>query len=68
MSEKMSYEEFRDRIQNVLKSEPEGLTWTEIRKRADLYQKFPANQWVRRMEKDIGLIRTRKAGKTTWSL
>lgn len=31
MSEKrMSYEEFRDRIFDVLKSEPEGLTWTEI--------------------------------------
>lgn len=68
MSEKMSYEEFRDRIQNVLKSEPEGLTWTEIRKRANLWQKFPANQRVRRMEKDIGLIRTRKAGKIIWSL
>jgi len=33
MSEKMSYDEFRDRIRNVLKTETEGLTWTEIRKK-----------------------------------
>jgi len=68
MSEKMSYEEFRDRIQNVLKSEPAGLTWTEIRKRANLYQKFPNNRWVHKLEEDIGLVREKTKGKTIWKL
>lgn len=64
----MSYEEFRDRIRNVLKSEPEGLTWTEIRKRANLYQKFPNNKWVRRLEEDIGLTREKVKGRPIWKL
>lgn len=68
MSEKKSYEEFRDRIQNVLKSETEGLTWTEIRKRANLYQKFPNNRWVHKLEKDIGLAREKVKAKTIWKL
>jgi len=65
----MSYEEFKKIIKETLEKAPNGLTWTQIRERRPaLYQKFPANQWVRRMEKDIGLIRTRKVGKTLWSL
>ena len=66
--EKMSYEEFRDRIRKVLESEPKGLTWTEIRKKANLYQKWPNNKWVRRMDKDIGLIREKVKGRTIWRL
>jgi len=52
----MSYEEFCDKIKNVLKSgKPQ--TWTEVRTKAKLPQKWPNNQWVHRMDKDIGLIR-----------
>ena len=65
---KMSYEEFRDRIKKVLKSESNGLTWTEIRKKAKLYQKFPNNKWVHRLEKDIGLKRERTKGKLIWRI
>ncbi len=65
----MSYEEFKQVIKEELKKSPDGLTWTQIReRRPQLYQKFPANQWVRQMEKDIGLARTKKSGKTKWSL
>jgi len=64
----MSYEEFRDRIENVLKSEPEGLTWIEIRKRANLYQKFPNNRWVHKLEEDIALVRKKVKGRTIWKL
>ena len=66
--EKMSYEEFRDRVKKVLESEPKGLTWTEIRKKANLYQKWPNNKWVRRMDRDIGLIREKIKGRTIWRL
>jgi hypothetical protein len=66
---KMTYEEFGQIVKKELEKAPDGLTWSEIRKRRpELYQRFPANQWVRRMEKDIGLTRSIVAGKTIWRL
>jgi hypothetical protein len=68
-TEKMTYEEFKQIIKAELTKVPTGLTWSQIReRRPELYQKFPANQWVRQMEKDIGLTRLKKAGKTIWRL
>jgi hypothetical protein len=65
----MSYEEFRDKIKEVLKSSKEPLTWTEIRTQAKLSQKWPNNQWVYRMDKDIKLIREKdKNGIIRWSI
>ena len=68
MPENMSYEEFRDKIENVLKKEPNGLSWTEIRKKANLYQKFPNNKWVAKLQEDIGLVREKIKGKPIWKL
>jgi len=69
MSEKMPYEEFKRIVKEELQKTSDGLTWTQIRqRRPELYQKFPANQWVRRMEKDIGLTRSTLAGRTIWRL
>jgi len=66
---KMSYEEFRTIIKEELAKSPEGLTWSQIReRRPELYQRFPANQWVRQMEKDIGLTRVKMKGKPIWRL
>lgn len=68
-SHAMSYEEFRDRIEAMLKSSAESLTWTEIRTGAKLAQKFPNNQWVHRLEKDIFLLREKdKNGIIRWKL
>ena len=68
-TKKMSYEKFKQIIEEELKKSPDGLTWTQIReRRPELYQKFPANQWVKQMEKDIGLSRSKRAGKTIWKL
>ncbi len=68
-TKKMNYEEFKQIIKEELTKAPEGLTWSQIReRRPELYQRFPANQWVRQMEKDIGLTRSKKAGKTYWRL
>ena len=65
----MIYEDFKKIIQEELKKNPDGLTWAQIlEKQPKLYQKVPANQWVHKMEKDIGLNRTKKAGKIKWSL
>ena len=67
---KMSYEEFKEKILGILKTEPQGLTWTEIRDRLGLPQKVPNNLWVRMMEKDIGLVRVldNKTAKTIWAV
>ena len=62
----MSYEEFKGKILDILKSNPKGLTWTEIRKKANLYQKFPNNKWVHKLEEDIGLIREKIKDKLIW--
>lgn len=64
----MTYEEFRDAVQGVL-SDGQPITWTELRTKAKLPQAFPNNQWVRRMERDIGLRRDKeKKGPVLWGL
>ena len=64
----MSYDEFKNEVRRVLVEVGRPIQWGEIRQRAGLQQKFPNNQWVKRMEADIGLVREIKAGKTLWRL
>ncbi len=64
----MGYEEFRAAIQVELKKNPDGLTWTELKQKLRLTQKVPNNQWVNRMEKDIGLMRVREVNRIIWKL
>ena len=64
----MTYEDFRATVERSLR-EHGTLTWTELRTAAKLPQAFPNNQWVHRMEKDIGLIRKRdNHGIIRWSV
>ncbi len=64
-----SYEAFCKAVQNVLGKSETPLTWTEIRTTASLSQAVPNNEWVRRMETDIGLKRQRDAhGIIHWQL
>jgi len=65
---KMTYKEFRDSIEKLLKSKKKELTWTEIREELNLLQKVPNNLWVRMMENDIGLIREKVGTRTAWRL
>ena len=65
----MTYEDFTAKIVASLKSATRPLTWTEIRTATGLPQKFPNNQWVHRMERDVGLHRQRDAhGVIQWQL
>jgi bifunctional DNA-binding transcriptional regulator/antitoxin component of YhaV-PrlF toxin-antitoxin module len=64
---KMTYEEFRDKIKNLLLYS-DGMTWTEIRTKLNLDQVVPNNKWVREMEKDIGLIRLKDPRGLIWRL
>jgi hypothetical protein len=66
---RMSYEAFRNKIAATLRQAKKPLTWTEVRTKANLAQAFPNNQWVHRMETDIGLLRHRDSnGIVHWLL
>ena len=66
---RMSYENFKDKIAAALRQAGAPLTWTEVRTKANLPQAFPNNQWVHRMESDIGLVRRRASdGVIHWLL
>jgi hypothetical protein len=63
----LSYEDFRDKVKNALRSGP--LTWTEIRTHAKLPEKLPNNKWVRRMEEEIRLKREKdQHGIIKWKI
>jgi hypothetical protein len=62
------YETFKNVIYEVLQNADGPLTWTEIRDSAGLSQKVPYNQWVHRMEQDIGLVRERTNKSILWQL
>jgi len=66
----LTYEDFRDKIKGVLKAAgTTGTTWTEIRTSAKLPQAFPNNQWVHRLEADLGLERKKDShGIIHWRL
>ncbi len=64
----LMYDDFRDKIRQTLKKGG-ALTWTEIRTVAKLPQKFPNNKWVRQMEQDIGLKRSKDVhGIIKWQI
>ncbi len=65
----MTYQDFAAKTAAALKSAARPMTWTEIRTATGLPQKFPNNQWVHRMEQDVGLHRQRDAhGIIHWQL
>ena len=66
---RMSYDDFKSKIAEVLRQTGKPLTWTEVRTLANLPQAYPNNQWVHRMETDIGLVRRRESdGIIHWLL
>jgi bifunctional DNA-binding transcriptional regulator/antitoxin component of YhaV-PrlF toxin-antitoxin module len=66
--EKQVYEEFKKAVHEGLKGEREGLTWGQLRTKQGLKQARPFHDWVRALEKDIGLIRQRKGTQIYWRL
>ncbi len=65
----MKYIEFRDSIQEELIKNPDGLTWVELRNRLELPYERPCPTWVQRLEKEIGLIRSKGSGRAlVWKI
>jgi predicted transcriptional regulator len=59
----MRYVDFRDSICRELRRNPEGLTWPELRLRLSLPYKSPCSEWVKRMERENGLVRKPGTGR-----
>ena len=62
------YEDFRDEVKKILESKPEGFSWIQIKKELQLSQRAPYHKWVKKMEKDIGLVREKKGSQTIWRI
>lgn len=66
---KTTYEDFKGIIVKVLNEAGKPLTWTEIRTIGKLPQLFPNNRWVKQLESEVGLKRTRDThGIIRWNL
>ncbi len=59
IKDKVGYDNFKDKIKEILKTSGTPLTWGQIKEKAGFAQKVPNNKWVRQMEKDIGLKRVK---------
>ncbi len=65
----MRYVEFRDGIRIALRENPKGMTWRELRDSLDLPYNTPCQEWVYRLEQEIGLTRTKGTGRAlVWNL
>ncbi len=57
--DKQTYADFREVVREVITKAGKPLTWTEVRTIGGLSQLFPNNRWVKQLEDDIKLRRTR---------
>jgi len=65
----MRYIDFRDSILEELEGNAGGLTWKELRERLDLPCSRPCQEWIGRMERENGLVRSPGAGRALlWHL
>ena len=65
----MRYLEFQNTIQRHLTKHRGGATWVELRDALSLPYQRPCPEWTRRLEKDIGLVRRKGAGRSlVWAL
>lgn len=58
----MKYTEFRDSIAADLQGVPSGRTWKQLQAVLMLPYTRPCPTWVRRLEREIGLVRDKRRG------
>ncbi|HSI32685.1 MAG: hypothetical protein ACAI43_17605 [Phycisphaerae bacterium] len=65
----MRYTEFRDAIRGALRQNGAGLTWAELRERLALPYDRACPEWTKDLEREIGLVRVKGAGRAlVWRL
>ena len=52
----MTYIEFRKLIHNALQTNPNGLTWRELKDTLNLPYKIPCQTWIYQLEDEIQLV------------
>jgi hypothetical protein len=67
---KMTYDETRTALFNILLSSPRGLSWTELRERNPALPQIPSPFWIQRFEIDLGLKREvdKKTSRMLWRI
>ena len=58
----MTYTAFKTAIHAKLIQEPDGLSWKALRDSLELPYERPCPEWVKRLEKEIGLTRFKGNG------
>jgi hypothetical protein len=65
----MRFVDFRDQIHEELRRNPDGLTWKQLKQRLNLPYESPCPTWVRQLEEEIGLKRSKGSGRAyIWRL
>jgi hypothetical protein len=64
----MKYVEFRDTVQNYLRSHRRGATWKELKSELHLSYAIPCPTWVHHLETDIGLTRSKGPHGMIWTV
>jgi len=65
----MKFVDFRDRIKQELTDHPQGFTWVQLRDRLQLPYRQPCQNWIARLEAEIGLSRkVRIANSLIWKI
>lgn len=59
----MRYVDFRDSIHSALRKNPSGMTWAQLKDKLDLPYKTPCQEWIKRLETEIGLSRVKGTGR-----
>jgi hypothetical protein len=63
-----AYIEFREKVEKALQGETDGLTWDQLKKKAELAQTYMCYTWARQLENEIGLTRERHGHNIYWKL
>jgi len=65
----MKYLQYRNAIQGRLRKSGAGMTWLELKESLRLPYDRPCPEWTRRLEKEIGLDRREKRGRSlVWKI
>jgi hypothetical protein len=64
----MRYVEFRDTVQDYLRSHRNGATWKELKSKLRLSYTIPCPTWVHSLETEIGLSRSKGPRGMIWTV